>query len=113
MDLWTCATLSGWTTPQAHDASGRSKTQKQKHGTKHGCACLVRDTDKIDLTGPTRLTASGELLTGSDAGMGNSGPLNPAHSLWLMLGPFGTAWLSCGERVTRSTSRKPKRTSAP
>lgn len=31
----------GWTTPQAHDTSGRSETQKALHGTKHGCACLV------------------------------------------------------------------------
>jgi len=37
--------LKGWTTPQAHDTSGRSKTQKEIHGTKHGCACLVRDAD--------------------------------------------------------------------
>jgi hypothetical protein len=36
---------SGWITPQAHDVSGRSTTQKQKHGTKHGCACLVRQAD--------------------------------------------------------------------
>ena len=35
----------GWTTPQAHDTSGRSLGQKEKHGTKHGCACLVRDAD--------------------------------------------------------------------
>ena len=33
----------GWTTPQAHDVSGRSIGQKEKHGTKHGCACLVRE----------------------------------------------------------------------
>lgn len=36
---------SGWTTPQAHDTSGRSIGQKAKHGTKHGCACLVRDAE--------------------------------------------------------------------
>jgi len=33
----------GWTTPQAHDATGRSETQKDLHGTKHGCACLALD----------------------------------------------------------------------
>jgi hypothetical protein len=32
-----------WTTPQAHDVSGRSEGQKEKHGTKHGCGCLVRE----------------------------------------------------------------------
>lgn len=31
----------GWPTCQAHDVTGRSKTQKAKHGTKHGCSCLV------------------------------------------------------------------------
>lgn len=35
--------LSGWTTYQAHDVSGRSNNQKAKHGAKHGCACLVQD----------------------------------------------------------------------
>lgn len=37
--------LSGWPTPQAHDTTGRSKNQKDKHGTKHGCACLVRSAE--------------------------------------------------------------------
>jgi len=31
---------------------------------------------------------------------------NPAHTLWLMLGCYGTDWLKCAEQVTRSTSRK-------
>lgn len=34
---------SAWTTPQAHDLTGRSTHQKEIHGTKHGCACLVQD----------------------------------------------------------------------
>jgi len=47
----------GWTTPQAHDTSGRSQGQKEKHGTKHGCACLVREAD---LTGwPTPCSQDG------------------------------------------------------
>lgn len=33
--------VAGWPTPQAHDVSGRSENQKQIHGTKHGCSCLV------------------------------------------------------------------------
>jgi hypothetical protein len=63
------------------------------------------------LCGPVRLTASGEMLTGSDAGMESGGQLAPAHSLWLQLGPYATAWECCGARVTLSTSRKPKRSS--
>jgi hypothetical protein len=44
----------GWTTPQAHDTSGRSLGQKEKHGTKHGCACLVRDADLAGWVTTTR-----------------------------------------------------------
>lgn len=51
----------GWTTPQAHDVSGRSKTQKEIHGTKHGCACLVRDADLAGWPTPTaKIKAGGE-----------------------------------------------------
>lgn len=43
-DSISVAPLKGWTTPQAHDVSGRSEGQKAIHGTKHGCACLVRES---------------------------------------------------------------------
>ncbi len=101
--------LVGWTTPQAHDTSGRSKTQKAKHGTKHGCACLVRDVDLIDLEGPARLTVFGQMLTGSSAGMESGGQLNPAHSRWLMGYPI--EWDRCAAMVTRS-SRKSRQSSS-
>ncbi len=45
--------LKGWTTPQAHDVTGRSRGQKAKHGTKHGCACLARDADLAGWATPT------------------------------------------------------------
>ena len=51
----------GWTTPQAHDTSGRSLGQKEKHGTKHSCACLVRDADLAGWPTPTaKINAGGE-----------------------------------------------------
>ena len=99
------ASLAGWTTPQAHDTSGRSKTQKAKHGTKHGCACLVRDCDKLAVEQPARLTATGEMLTGSSAGMESGGQLNPAHSRWLQGLP--PEWDDCA--VTAMQSMPPRR----
>jgi hypothetical protein len=57
VNLQDQVTLTGWTTPQAHDVTGRSKGQKDIHGTKHGCACLVRDAE---LAGwPSPCTPSG------------------------------------------------------
>jgi hypothetical protein len=197
----------GWTTPQAHDTHGRSLGQKEIHGTKHGCACLVRDADlagwltpatsdmngvreldgkrsgglnteaamagwatptvhdtkgtdynrytengkgenrsgalqdQAQLSGwptplaadsrgragaaahkdselpnavcklihdqPARRTVSGEMLTGSSAGMESGGQLNPAHSRWLMGLP--PAWDACAPTATRlSRKSRPK-----
>lgn len=61
---------SGWTTPQAHDSKGgRSKRQKSKHGTTHGCACLTRESD---LAGWPTTTVSDAKSSGAMGYGGNS-----------------------------------------
>lgn len=51
---------SGWTTPQAHDTSGRSEGQKALRGTKHGCACLVRDAELAGWATPSASFQDGD-----------------------------------------------------
>lgn len=113
LNLQTAAQLSGWTTPSASDSrrggrgitagmSGSSLAQQvkmagwptptasdHKGGYPGG---RIRNgkisTDRLDvvaqIAGPVRLTASGKMLTGSNAQMENGGQLNPVLSLWLM-----------------------------
>ena len=99
--------LAGWPTPTVADVSGGGQAKRAMGETRHGSNL----NDFVMLTktqGPARLTASGQLLTGSSAGMESGGQLSPAHSLWLQLGPFATEWLRCAELGMRSTSRRRK-----
>lgn len=69
--LTSVSRLAGWTTPQAHDTAGRSKTQKDLHGSKHGCACLVRQADLA--AWPTPKTVTGG-ANSNRAARGAGGP---------------------------------------
>ena len=72
-------TGSGWNTARATDGTNGGPNQAG--------GALSADAA---ITGPMRLTVTGELLTGSGAGTKSSGQLNPEHSRWLM--GYPRAW---------------------
>jgi hypothetical protein len=71
------AKLAGWSTPSATDGErgGKAITEGMTGRSL---------TQMAGMTGPARLTVSGEMLTGSDAQMASGGQLNPDHARWLM-----------------------------
>lgn len=103
------AELAGWPTTRETDGEKnvRSLEGSLREIERKGCPQDLAQAAAI--AGPARLTASGEQLTGSSAGMESGGRLSPRHSLWLMVGPFAIYWLAAAERVTRSPSRSRKR----
>lgn len=68
-NIQTVAQQAAWTTPQAHDRSPRGSGQKQKHGTKHGCADLNADAASAAWVTPSARDwkdTDGMSSTGSD-----------------------------------------------
>lgn len=104
--LTQMAALSGWATPScSNDRAPQPAEMKRPDGSKR----QQRLQDFAAITEPVRLTASGQMLTGLDAGMESSGQLNPAHSRWLMGLPTG--WDDCAVMVMLSTRRRQKSSS--
>lgn len=108
------AVLAGWRTPTCQSpnslrGNGQDPAKRLTQG--H----TINLTDEVnwlkDNPHPARLTASGELLTGSSAGMESGGQLNPAHSRWLMGLP--PEWDDCAPTATRSTPKRRRNSSSP
>jgi len=106
------AKQAGWPTPQAIDASGKGRDGRlKKDGNRNPNlpGSYRRDLKDQAMTAqPMRLTASGEILTGSSAEMESGGQLNPRFSGFLM--GYPTSWCVAAILAQRAIpSRKTKR----
>ena len=95
------AALAGWPTLNARDWKGPQGRAYKGESLDLPAAVMLAN-------GPARLTASGEMLTGSCAGMESGGQLNPSLSRWLMGLPidWDIAALEIDGRSIRSSKKQ-------
>ncbi len=95
--------LAGWVTPSARDWKDTPGMATERPDGRNRTDQLPRQAATAE---PCRWTASGEMLTGSCAGMESGGQLNPALARWLMGLP--PEWDDCAVMVTPSSYRRRK-----
>ena len=100
------ANLAGWATPNTMDVVDRKAFRPSRMETGRTSGYLTEEVLHLtDNPQAARLTASGQLLTGSCAGMESGGQLNPAHPRWLMGLP--PVWDACAPTAMPSTRKQP------
>jgi hypothetical protein len=102
IDLDGAVLLATWPTPMAGSPATDTFNEAGNTDSSRKTVELVTGVD-----GPARLTASGEMLTGSSAGIGNGGQLDPEHSRWLMGLP--PDWDDCGVTAMASLRKSRRR----
>ena len=105
------AQLAGWPTPSENEFAHadrealleRREKRKESTGNGNGFGLTLAQAMTVYEPGPARLTATGEMLTGSCAGMEGGGQLRPEFSRWLMGLPY--EWDLCAP-ISKPKSRK-------
>ncbi len=105
--LDVAAQLAGWPTPTTSNDRSPCPQEAMRTYRDNGTKIQKRLQDVAALCGPARLTASGEMLIGSTAGMDGGGQLDPDHSRWLM--GFPPEWEECAPTETLSTLKRRQR----